>query len=192
MNLFCFKRLKGFTLTCCVFIFLCFISCSATHEIQTKPIAFTGHICDKEKVEFNLKYKLIYDSINSIKIRLYDISGIKLIDVVVRSDTFSIKYILNDSYKDQLYNFYSQLNKEICVYNLLTDLFQGKVFDKAFNQLCYIKTIDENGLVTISSLKFKEVVKFEGLKFKNYFGYKLPSKINILIKGKLYIFTIEK
>jgi len=173
-------------------IFILSISCSGTHKIPTNAISFTGHIYDKEKQNFNLKYKLSYDSVNAVQVKLYDVSGIKLIDVVISADSFKVKYILSDSYKEQVYNFYTHLNREICVYNLIVDLFQEKMFDKSVNPICYSKVIDVENWVTISSLKYNQLLKLEGLKFKNFSGFKLASEMYLFINNKQYIFTIEK
>lgn len=119
------------------------------------------------------------DSINSVRIRLYSITGIKLAELNFKSDTFLISYIIDESFREQIYKTYIKANESACLYKIIIDFVNADLFNNLNNHTCYnVSCIDDTFI--IYSVDYYELFSISRLK-ANYFKG-IDQSNNYLIK----------
>lgn len=174
-----------------VFLLFFIISCNSLRTISSNNL-FSGYLYDSKKELFNLKYRIDFDSSNNIQFRIYNVSGIKFIDLIITPDTCKIKYLLDNTYRNDLVSTYNNLKNEFCVYYIIYDLFKGNLFDKNDSEHCYRKIFIKDNYINISSLKNSETFGISGNGFKWYSNLNLPSFITICFHDRDYVLTIAR
>ena len=168
-----------------------FNACFVVKHVESGN-SFSGYIYDNKKEQINVKYRVDFDSLDVIRFRIYSISGLKYIDFIIKPDTFIIKYILDNSYRDMLYRNYYKLNQEVCIYYVFYDLFKGKLFSVSENRICYNRTFIENDCINISSIIYSLILQIKGSQFTTIENFRIPAFVKINFRNNDYILTIVK
>ena len=156
---------------------------------------FTGKIISPD---FELNYKLEKDTLNNFRMRLYYFSGIKVADILLQNDSLRIQYLVDDLYQSSIINFYKSLNKSICVYETVNDLFTGVLFSNdTLNSMCYFREkviIDKKSIsLNLLSRNYVKIASVNCDDFKILKNGILPNSVQIMFaKNNSYTLTINR
>jgi hypothetical protein len=139
---------------------------------------------------YRLKYFLFIDSINNLRFKIYDLTGIKISEFIFTNDSLNVTYIIDNSYKNRITEIFKKYNHEKCLKQIVLDIFNSEIFaDKeSFNVKCYNRNIisaENNKVYEISDLEYDKIfsISENGNSKKNYEislsnGIKVKLKIN--------------
>ena len=177
-------------------IVLCFSinGCFAVKSVPENITAFKGNV----NGDVSFKYFLEKDTNNNFRIRVYDITGIKLGDFLIDRDSLRIKYIIDNSYNDMIIKFFKNNNPKFCFYELINEMYFGNLFiSNSNNYNCFLKEITnssrDNVTVALMTRKYEKFANIEASKFINISNRMIPSKILLTMNnGSNYKISIDK
>jgi hypothetical protein len=165
-----------------------FLGCSINKKLSSK-YNYKGEI--ENANDYTFKYFLSIDSFSNLQFKIYDLSGIKLGEFILSDDSLDIKYIIDNSFKEQIFVLFKKFNNEHCLKEIVFDIFTSAILieNDNFNlkNNCYNRNfVTENGMKVceISNLKYDRILSISEMRFskRNYEiilndGIKLKLKI---------------
>jgi hypothetical protein len=115
-----------------------------------------------------------FDSLKSIKLKLYDKSGFKLVDIALKDSVLEVNYIINNELKQKIEYYYNLTNKEINVCSLINILFKGLDKIKLYN--FNYEILEKNETLQIDFISYSGNIRIL-VETKNF--YKIDSIIHM-------------
>jgi hypothetical protein len=98
----------------------------------------------------SLLANLKYDSLKNVSIKLFDQSGLKVLETSINHDSFEIKYILDDSYRSDVFENFKKINKEINFYQLIYEYNFGFNLKNPVPKFYDIEIINSGGCIVLN------------------------------------------
>lgn len=187
-----YQRLSNYFLLFAIIISIC--GCFATKSISINSKSFKGTV----NGDVNFKYFLEKDTNNVLRLRVYDITGIKLGDFLLEQDSLKIKYIIDNSYKALVLEFFRKNNPKFCFYDLIDEMYYGNLFiSNKGNYACFLKEVIDSSRntikVSIMTRKYEKFANIEGSGFANILSCKIPNLVLLnMVNGSNYKISIAK
>jgi hypothetical protein len=109
------------------------ISCRSFKSSNSIDYGYKGEIKLKGENNINLKFKITIDSLNIIDIKLYNITGFKIGNLKIYSDSIKIFNLYDTSYRKMIMDVYSRINSEIFFNCFIQKLIYGDLFEDKFD-----------------------------------------------------------
>jgi hypothetical protein len=178
-------RIKKYLSVIVFFLVLILYSCKSYKSIQLVGTFYKGEIKILNENNTNFKFKARYDSLGTVFLKLYTNTGFKVGDFVIKFDSVLIKSIYDNSYKDYIYDVYSQIRTEIFLNELVINLLRDKLFENKF----YVSKRINCDLDTKIGIK---EINFYSKKCKKIFAIKEMKNLGIKRKFEIIIFDGTK
>lgn len=124
------------------------INCKSLKKTSEISENYKGIIKQLNDEKINLRYNLKINDLRNINIKLYGNYGIKICDLIISNDSIKVNYLINNSYENDIINYYKSFNNKICIKNLLLDILNAKVYKnvnvRGNNENCYVIEKTEN------------------------------------------------
>lgn len=108
-----------------------FCNCGGYKSIDSIGNFYKGEIKilnNEEKI--NLKFKLNFDSLDNISIKVYNTTGFKIGNFTISKDSILITNLYDLSYKVRIINIYNKISNEIFLDKLIIKIFKNEIFQK--------------------------------------------------------------
>jgi hypothetical protein len=172
-----------------IFIILTFflVSCVSLKykgSFYNKPFKY---VIDNNDHEFLISLK--YDSIKKIDLKLFDKSGIKILESFILKDSCHIKYCIDESFNNLIVSKFEKINKEIDIYELINQLNFGfnlrdkNKFHLQFDDVVKVNCIELNSFNSDQMFKICSnswTIKDSVLNYKNIAVYFNDQKVLLM------------
>ena len=102
-----------------IVISLCFIfSCSVNRKISS-IFLFKGEIEIENSSIYKFKYFLNVDSSKNLRFKIYNVSGIKISEFILKDDSLSIKYLIDNSFQVMILEQFKRNNLGKCLREII-------------------------------------------------------------------------
>jgi hypothetical protein len=162
-------------------------NCKSFKSINTYEIAYKGEIKIINEEKTNLKFKLYFDTLKTINIKLYSNAGFRVGSFNVYNDSISIIDLYDEKYKNLVNNIYSSINNEICLKEFLYNLFNKDIL-KEYN---YVLKSNDCGNTLNNEVIGRNEITFYTKNCRKLFTVVENKAINIT-RNKKFVIKISK
>jgi hypothetical protein len=133
-----FKRFLYFAL-----IIFCVISCKVLGVFDNAARGYSGNIEIIGNESMSFRFILKINENKEINVKLFENFGIKITEFVIKRDSIVVENIIMTEYRSYIEGFFFKYNKSLYINNLVSDIFDFKIFDNKSLPVGYIKKKDD-------------------------------------------------
>lgn len=178
-------RIKGIEILTSIFFFVIICNCRSYISFESLENYYKGEIKILNREKISLKFRLSFDSLNNINIKLYNSTGFKIGNFLINNDSLSIIYVYDSSYNESIINFYKKVNSELFLNRLIISLLKNEIIEKnesiLKNKNCKIENLYINNEEQEINIFSRDCKKMITIIEKKGIGFKVMKKFEIIV-----------